>query len=702
MKKFRIILVCMLFAMCALVGCDKGRSTDFQVDDSEIIANPFEVESEEGQKTETAGSLAHGIVLDENAGDTIMLQYNGGQMEVPYFANASGIATSCGFHIYIDGIPQPYKVKGVDEAYQYMQILEFEDSQDQYFTFTFTPVTGNKGENLSICIVSIIDPTFEPDMVETFGYGHSHKSIEAIYPMEFLNDTDANEAKKEIEEADTNNMGQNLSITETKLTQDELSRYTESELNISLDKDVVMNLSIDDEDMWITETYNYEGKDTLHIKYKIMGHPGVEYKTSFYLNHQPITMNQENSFDSILKNGEVEVIEFDLDVSSGEFASFYVISVPCNKDDYPDDAILSNTMHSILLYSKAEVSKQNASSEKGEAGTKGKTLPVKLNDFDDIITVQYADENHIFIVADKVYLYDLYSNTVLCETENIGYTERLQVTRLTSGYAMIDTDVSNNKICTYYDESLTFLEKVNINEVFGFEPRSIQKVAVSKNGNDIATVDRNGLYLCNKQKKSKQEVLFIGDLDYESRKGINGIDSIVFADNDKKISFIGQRFSLPIQDGVNGISAYGSMNLDGSNLVVEDGYELSKLQSYDEFVILSEELTIGGAAGEAYIYFVNTGETNMVTLKEKKESGNVWGSDCGSYIMTAVPNKNGWTIRLYRTADGELINEWAYENNDTESYLEPCLYMIEEYNIILLYFRPYGENEQYMMDEISF
>lgn len=333
-------VIAALLVMCIFTGC--GKEQKFDVDAVEDSINHFE-EASDTQNTEVIGTISHGIVWSSEEVDE--LQYEGGEMEISYKVNASGTAASCGFLIFIDGIPQPYKVKDITKEYESLHIFKFEEETDETFFFVFTPVTGKKGDCLSICIVSIINPGFYPDRKETFSYGHSHKALEGIYTLKFLDD-----AENSSDNIEGIKIGENLDITENTIKQEELERYTEHGEELSLDQDVITELYIEDEDMQLSESYEIGEKDKIHMKYKIMGHPGLKYKTTFYIDHNPIVIDGEIAVTSHLKNGEVEKMEFDLDASQLENKTFYAISVPCNKEDYPNDPVCLYKTNSILFY----------------------------------------------------------------------------------------------------------------------------------------------------------------------------------------------------------------------------------------------------------------------------------------------------------------------------------------------------------------
>lgn len=226
----------------------------------------------------------------------------------------------------------------------------------------------------------------------------------------------------------------------------------------------------------------------------------------------------------------------------------------------------------------------------------------------------------------------------------------------------------------------------------------MDSVAVSENGAKIAAVDfSEGLYLCHVADGQKRQLLDLGDANPKDRQGITAINRIGFFG--EQIVFLSQNFELPIKENAQSYTAYGSIGIDGTNLIVEKGNEYGKLQQMPEAVLLSEDIPEKGPAGEAYLYQIE--EKGRISFSEKEESQNVFGSDYGNYIITSVNMEHkGWKIRLYQK-DGTMAKEEMYACKNTEDYMEPYLFFMEESNVLLLYLRPLGENDQYKIAVLS-
>ncbi|MBD5544815.1 MAG: hypothetical protein HDR01_11410 [Lachnospiraceae bacterium] len=346
MKTGRILVAGLVCGILLLVGCGKDVSTDeFIFHDSESVA---ETEANAGDdelsnKTKYIGTLQHGVNWAADEKDYSFV-YEGGALEIPYTINGSGICTSVGFLIYINGIPQPYMIKDTEEEYKYMHIIEGDENQEVDFTISFTPVTGKTGDKVSLRIDSIANPSFIPDMTNTFDYGMSHQALEANYEILFQKDA---ETMPKVD--DVICLLKTVCTQSTEIDKDEME-YMTGEAKPDLDTPVYADLKIDGDSMLLDRKSDISGKDKVHIAYIMMGHPGMKYRICFYLNHQLLTDESGDVCELELATGKMSILEFDMDVSQVTDASFYAVAVPVNAEDYPDDPISTMKFPSIHLY----------------------------------------------------------------------------------------------------------------------------------------------------------------------------------------------------------------------------------------------------------------------------------------------------------------------------------------------------------------
>lgn len=347
---FRLVLSLVAVVVLA-TGCSSSKDPkDDELNDiSNAGANPFELDEKD---TVVLGHIGHGLAnpeFDAN-GARLPLRYNGGELKIDYSVHAAGKAKNVGFLVFVDGKPQPYKFNTTEAPYEYMHIFDLEeDDKDTPFSFVFTPVTGKQGDTLTVSIASVYNPGFIPDMKETSSYGSYHNTLESMYSLVFDKDAEA---------LDISSIPQYEYLNQVRLSTEPITKELMEKHNgmltvdlDTLDKHVFRELNFDNIDQMKLDNLQVKDSGTLHVTFKIFGHPGVRYQNTFYINHQPLTSKDGSSFETVLAKGEVAVIDADIDLEKLEkFNTFYVVSVPMNADDFPDDVITLEKTESILLY----------------------------------------------------------------------------------------------------------------------------------------------------------------------------------------------------------------------------------------------------------------------------------------------------------------------------------------------------------------
>lgn len=347
MKISKLLIISLFCVSIFMTGCGKEISIDeFELNNTKAGTENSVGTDDDIPVFENLGTLSHGVDWGDDEKDFSVV-YEGGMLEIPYSMSGSGVCTSVGFLIFLDGIPQPYRIKDTNEEYKYMHVVEGEENEEKKFVISFVPVKGKSGDKVTLSINSIANPSFIPDMVSTFDYGVSHNSIEAVYDITFKQDA---EIMPEI--PDTVNILNHLRDEQTDMDEEEKKYIEERSLDaeLNLDESVYDDLIMDENSMLIDRKMDLSDKDTVHVSYIMMGHPGVEYKVNFYLDHQLLTDDSGEVYEIELVTGKMNTIEFDMDVSKVNDGSFYVVAVPVNAKDYPDDSIAAMKYQSIHLY----------------------------------------------------------------------------------------------------------------------------------------------------------------------------------------------------------------------------------------------------------------------------------------------------------------------------------------------------------------
>lgn len=342
-KKIKIMFVISILIF-AMAGCGRYAIDDEKSLQSSVNGeNPFD-ELNNG----LLASITHGESNPnrDDFGNVLPYEYNGGEFSFEYYFQTEGKLDNVGFLLFLDGEPQPYKINTVDAKYEYCHYFEADDGKEEKFTFSFLPHTGNSGDTLNLTIVSITNPEFKPDMKSTSSYGWYHKHLERVLKLHFNQDATMDNSGY----PDVDSIFTNVSVEEEKVT----SSYLENEIG----KDGWGDISIDSLNTGVYSTLLYDGelvydnvdvsgKDILTVRYTLCGMHGLEYKITFFLDHQPISYENTISYDVVLHKGNVWVVEATIDTSRLEnFNTFYVMAVATG--DSCDVGI--NKRDSILLY----------------------------------------------------------------------------------------------------------------------------------------------------------------------------------------------------------------------------------------------------------------------------------------------------------------------------------------------------------------
>ena len=430
----KILLIFLL--VLVLSGCSRNNkfrtieSNEFVEDDH----NPFDFsdkDNDENLSTDTLGTLSHGITnFQYSESNEKIITYQGGELQIDYWIYAEGIAKDLGFLIYIEGVPQPYKVKSVKEDYQYLHVLELEEGKDVEFSFLFNPVTGKKGDELIISIVSVIDPLFKPDMIKTTSYGYTQGILESFYSMVYKQNADDGLLLDVVKKKALNN--ENISNTAMD-DEDKENFQTGFKTGTSLsDKQVYSILYIDNKDMRLESSYDVKDKSKLNVRFEMTGFPGIRYRNTLYFNNEPICNVDNECFDFDLQKGYKAVFNGEIDIEKlGEKGTFYIVSVPLNKDDFPDDVIMVLKTKSLLIYNSSDID-QNSEEDsldtisEGNNFINGKEGLIYSQIANKIEEIYYAGEEELCIISDEIHFYNIMEERIITSIERNHHTLMLE------------------------------------------------------------------------------------------------------------------------------------------------------------------------------------------------------------------------------------------------------------------------------------
>ncbi|WP_322200903.1 hypothetical protein [Acutalibacter intestini] len=344
MRKRLITVPLICGALLSLAACGNYSVPDSSPLPSQAVAaNPFEAAEEDAGLLAVLTHEAASADFSES-GERLPFVYDGGEFRLEYQFSLTGKMDSVGFLLFLDGQPQPYKVNDTTAEYEYCH--SFPAEEDQRFSFLFEPVTGSTGDTLALTVVSITNPDFQPDMESTSSYGWYHKTLDSRVELQF--NADAPAAPSDL--PPVREIFSQSEAREEKVT----AQYVENELP----KYGWGGVSMDTLDSGIYYTFSCDGDipyDNLRVsapaplRFTMCGTAGTSYSIAFFLDHQPVKLDESTARSVTLSKGGVIELEAVIDPAKlGQFHTFYCVAVPQGRASGP-----FFKTNSILLYKES-------------------------------------------------------------------------------------------------------------------------------------------------------------------------------------------------------------------------------------------------------------------------------------------------------------------------------------------------------------
>lgn len=177
----RILTILLSFTFL-LTSCSEKPSNDekntIQNDTSSTEQtseyDPF-ARADDDTSSGTIGSFSCGVEWEN--GKELVFDY-APTVSFQYYVSNSGKVNDFGLLLFVNGVRQPYRT-GENSENQIIHIFKVDQDERQVQTIEFEPVVGEKGDKVSVEIVTM----FHPDYINTekSSYGFSHR-ISSLYP----------------------------------------------------------------------------------------------------------------------------------------------------------------------------------------------------------------------------------------------------------------------------------------------------------------------------------------------------------------------------------------------------------------------------------------------------------------------------------------------------------------------------------------
>lgn len=290
----------------------------------------------------------------------------------------------------------------------------------------------------------------------------------------------------------------------------------------------------------------------------------------------------------------------------------------------------------------------------------------------------YAGNGTLFVLADKLYLYDTGTSSVLATAE--APLRDFEAQAIDGGYVL--SGMGNSGMMAYiYDSSLSLNKEIAVNELLqeDFVISETGGVAASTDGKKLAFAAMGGLYLYDLESGSLTTLLDVAQNAGTASISVSMLNGVAFAQDNSQIVLFGSGNSIPTVDGEEGFSIHGSIAVDGSGLKLTkpSDYEMEEMQSSVSRLFFPQTFT--QANGTLLWVDRATGSANTLSFSASGEGKDgVYGSEQGNYVATAVLD-GSLTVRVYDVASGKLVATEVIEDSDSTYFNRiPRIYLLDE------------------------
>ena len=289
----------------------------------------------------------------------------------------------------------------------------------------------------------------------------------------------------------------------------------------------------------------------------------------------------------------------------------------------------------------------------------------------------YAGNGTLLVLADKLYLYDTGTSSVLATAE--APLRDFEAQAIDGGYVL--SGMGDSGMMAYiYDSSLSLNKEIAVNELLqeDFVVSETGGVAASTDGKKLAFAAMRGLYLYDLESGSLTTLLDVAQNAGTASMSVSMLNGVAFSQGNSQIVFFGSGNSIPAVDGEEGFSIHGSIAVDGSGLKITkpSDYEMEEMQSSVSRLFFPQTFT----QADGTLLWVDraTGSANTLSFSASGEGKDgVYGSEQGNYVATAVLD-GSLTVRVYDVASGALVATEVIENSDpTYFYRIPRIYLLD-------------------------
>lgn len=308
-------LLCVIQFVLLVCGCNAETSAEMPVDN--LFTQPatetagdttISTGSDEYDDLKVPSTGYFGLVPTmgtETDGDRTYFVYSGGEFHYPFSFMNQGNSFGeygLGFLLFVDGIPQPYRMNDAQEE-SYMQVIypgQSTDLEPLEYEFVFTPVSGSQGECVEFSVAIVQYPWYYAEasrgIQNTTCLGISHVTL-------YFEDNPPVQTMPEFSDRLLS-----YTVSYEDLTDADIAGYSSAELNSILD----WSFSADGKAQGIH--YNITENDTVNIHYELFGCKEMEYSLILFADNEPVYTDPAQTH-VVARSGEKTVIDMQVDLS---------------------------------------------------------------------------------------------------------------------------------------------------------------------------------------------------------------------------------------------------------------------------------------------------------------------------------------------------------------------------------------------------
>lgn len=340
MKKIlsAFISVALLLTACTENPSTIEQNTNESTTEQSSEYDPFAKTNDEAVSS-TVGSYNYGVEWEE--GKELVLDY-APTVSFRYFVNNSGNAADFGLLIFVNGIRQPYRTEENTEN-KLLHIFDVQQNERKVQTIEFEPVVGEMGDEVSVEIISMFEPSYINTENSVYNFYHN---ISSLLPSK-MNVTE----KTNLSEPEICSDYMVTSITEEMLQ--EFNSYG-SENGNPLDNQVYID-TLKNEKFYTPKALLEEEPDitpfTLNDTVTLCMYGGApcKYRVSMYINHDLVAgafdgadyIDITTANDSICKK---TININNLNIELKDYNYLYFIAVPFyTEGDYEEKMVMKSS-----------------------------------------------------------------------------------------------------------------------------------------------------------------------------------------------------------------------------------------------------------------------------------------------------------------------------------------------------------------------